>query len=143
MTSQPVWARLEHRGAPPRVACCAPGALPDARAAGGHQGFPDALAARRPLALPDELLGEEDEAANNGLDVDEPHGLLLAGLPEEALARPEHDREDDQPHLVDQVMLDQRAPELIAGRDDDFSVELLLQLRDLLHHIALRAVVLF
>jgi hypothetical protein len=26
-------------------------------------------------------------------------GFLPAGLAEEALARPEHDREDDQPHL--------------------------------------------
>jgi len=35
------------------------------------------------------------------------------------LAGPEHDREDDQPQLVDQVVLDQRAPELVAGVDDD------------------------
>ena len=72
--------------------------------------------------LPDELVGEEDEAVTNGLGIDEAHGLLVAGLAEEALAGPEHDWEDDQPQLVDQVMLDQRAPELIAGRDDDFSV---------------------
>src|SRR5205823_1105119 len=41
------------------------------------------------------------------------------------------------PQLVDQVVLHQRAPELIAGRDDDLSVEFLLQLRDLGHYIAL------
>src|SRR5215218_2665033 len=96
--------------------------------------------ARRPasvLCLPDERVGEEDEALTDGLGVDEAHGLLVARLVEEALAGPEHDREEDQPQLVDQVMLDQRAPELIAGRDDDFSVELLLQPRDLLHDIAL------
>ena len=63
--------------------------------------------------------------------IDEAHGLLVAGLAEEALAGPEHDREDDQPQLVDQVVLDQRAPELVAGGDDDVSVQLLLQLRDL------------
>jgi len=40
-------------------------------------------------------------------------------------------------------VLDQCAPELIAGRDDDFSVQLLLQLRDLLHDIALGTVELF
>ena len=71
------------------------------------------------------------------LRVDEAHGLLVAGLAEEALAGPEHDREDDQPQLVHQVVLDQRAPELIAGGDDDLSVELLLELRDLGHHVAL------
>jgi hypothetical protein len=31
-------------------------------------------------------------------------GLLVAGLVEEALARPEHDREDDQLQRVDQAM---------------------------------------
>src|SRR5215218_9922582 len=95
--------------------------------------------ARRPasvLCLPDERVGEEDEALTDGLGVDEAHGLLVAGLVEEALAGPEHDREDDQAQFVDQVMLDQRAPELIARGDDDLSVQLLLEPRDLLHHIA-------
>jgi hypothetical protein len=59
-----------------------------------------------PLGLPDELVGEEDEAVTNGLGIDKAHGLLVAGLAEEALAGPEHDREDDQPQLVDQIMLD-------------------------------------
>ena len=63
-------------------------------------------------------------------------GFLSLGLAEEALARPEHDREDDQPQLVDQVVLDQRSPELMAGRDDDLSVQLLLEPRDLGHHVA-------
>ena len=35
-------------------------------------------------------------------------------------------------------MLDQRAPELIAGVDDDFPVQLLFQLRDLRHHVIAR-----
>ena len=61
---------------------------------------------------------------------------MVAGLAEEAFAGPEHDREDDQPQLVDQVVLDERAPELIAGVDDDVAVQLLLQLRDLGHHVA-------
>jgi hypothetical protein len=60
----------------------------------------------RPLGLPDELVGEEDEALTNGLGIDEAHGLLVADVAEEALAGPEHDREEDQPQLVDQVMLD-------------------------------------
>ena len=37
--------------------------------------------------------------------------------------------------LIDQVMLDHRAPELIARGDDDLSVQLLLQPPDLLHRI--------
>jgi hypothetical protein len=32
-------------------------------------------------------------------------GRLLARLPKQALAGPEHEREDQQTHLVDQVML--------------------------------------
>src|SRR4051794_24340572 len=107
-----------------------------ARRRTGIRAFRHAGAIGRPLCLPDELVGEEDEAATNGVGVNEVHGLFAAGLIEEALAGPEHDREDDQPQLVDQVMLDQRAPELVARGDDDLSVQLLLQPRDLLHHIA-------
>jgi hypothetical protein len=94
MTSQPVWAHhgLEHRGAPFL-----------SLAALWASGTP---AVWRPLGVPDELVGEEDEAFTDGLGIDEAHGLLVAGLVEEALTRPEHDWEDDQPQLVDQVMLD-------------------------------------
>src|SRR5947209_699006 len=88
------------------------------------------------LRLADQLVGEEDEPVTDGLGVDEAHGFLVAGLPEEAPAVPEHDREDDQPQLIDQVVLDQRAPELIAGVDDDLPVQLLLQPRDLVDHVA-------
>jgi hypothetical protein len=42
------------------------------------------------------------------------HGFLVAGLAEQALADLEGDREDLQPQLVDQVVLDQRAYELTA-----------------------------
>ena len=65
------------------------------------------------------------------VSVDEAHRLLVAGLAEEAPAGPEHDREDHQPQLVDEVMLDQRAHELVAGVDEDLAADLLLQLRDL------------
>src|SRR6266480_4953594 len=85
---------------------------------------------RRPLGLPDELVREEGEAVTDGPGVEEAHGLLVAGLAEEALAGPEHDREDDQPQLVDQVVVDKRPPELMAGGDDDVPVQLVLQLRD-------------
>ena len=78
----------------------------DARQTTGIRAFRNSGAVRRPLGLPDELVGEEDEAVTNGLGIDEAHGLLVAGLAEETLARPEHDWEDDQSQLVDQVMLD-------------------------------------
>lgn len=59
--------------------------------------FLEPWAVRRLLGLPDELIGEEDETDADGLGIDEAHGLLVAGLAEEALASPEHDREDDEP----------------------------------------------
>jgi len=65
------------------------------------------------------------------------HGLLVAGSAEEALAGPEHDRVDHQSQLVDEVVLHQRVPELEARGDEDFPVYLLLQLRDLVDHVAL------
>jgi hypothetical protein len=49
------------------------------------------------------------------------HGFLVAGLAEQPRAGPERDREDLQPQLVDQVMLQQRADELEAACDDDVS----------------------
>ena len=48
-------------------------------------------------------------------------GILSLVWPKR-VARPERDWEDHQPQFVDQVVLHERAPELIAGRDDDFSV---------------------
>ena len=57
---------------------------------------------------------------------------------EEALTLPENDREDDQPHLVDQIVLDQRAPELVAGIDDDLPVQTLLQVSHPIHDVALQ-----
>src|SRR5207249_4638054 len=68
----------------------------------------------------------------------EPHGLLLAGLCEKALTSPEHDREYNQPQLVDQVVLQQRAYKPDAAGDDNPPGYPLLQLRDLLHRIALQ-----
>src|SRR5258708_39931776 len=65
------------------------------------------------------------------------HGFLVAGLAEQALADLEGDREDLQPQLGDQVMLDQRACELKAAGDDDVPVYVLLQRRDLVKHVAL------
>jgi hypothetical protein len=37
--------------------------------------------------------------------LEEAHGLRVAGLAEEAPAVPEHERVDDQPQLVDEVVL--------------------------------------
>jgi RNA polymerase sigma-70 factor (ECF subfamily) len=112
-------------------------ALPRTTAQGGRRADVAEPIPPRLLGVSDvKLVGEEGEAVTDGPGVDEAHGLLVAVLAEEALASAEHNREDDQPQLVDQVVLDERAPELIAGGDDDFSVELLLQLRDLGHNIA-------
>ncbi len=57
------------------------------------------------LGVSDGLVGEEGEVVTDGLGVDEAHGFLVAGLAEEALAGPEHDRVDHQPQLVDEVVL--------------------------------------
>src|ERR687897_1312351 len=83
------------------------------------------------------LVGEENDVALDGLGVDKAHGFLVAGLAEEALAGPEYDREDLQPQLVDEVVLHQRAYELEAGGDDDFPLELALQPRNRVKHVAL------
>src|SRR5262249_83124 len=69
--------------------------------------------------LPNELVGEVGNTVTEDLGVDAVHGFLVAGLAEEALAGPEHEREDLQPQLVDEVVLDQRAQELEAAGDDD------------------------
>ncbi len=79
-------------------------------------------AVRRPLGVSDELVAEVREAVTDGSSVEETHGFLVAGLVEEALAGPKHDRVDQQPQLVDQVVLHQRAHELTAARDDDVPV---------------------
>jgi hypothetical protein len=55
--------------------------------------------------VPHDLVGDEREAVADGARADEAHRLLVARLAEEALAGPEHDGEDDQPHFVDQVVL--------------------------------------
>src|SRR5438477_3633881 len=75
-----------------------------------------------------EPVGQEYQAVTDGGAVDEAHGLPDARLTEQAYTGSEHDRKDDQPQLVDQVMLDQRAYELIARVHDDFSTQLPLEL---------------
>jgi len=70
--------------------------------------FRNAGAVLRLLGVWDGLVDQIGDAALDGLGVEEAHGLLVAGLAEEALAGPEHDREDLQPQLVDQVVLQQR-----------------------------------
>ena len=51
--------------------------------------------------------------------------------------RPEHERVDHQPQLVDEILLDQRAHELETGGYDDLPVQPLLQLRHRVHRVAL------
>ena len=54
----------------------------------------------------DELVSEEGEAVTDGPGIDQAQGFLVARLAEQALAVPEHDREHDEPQLVDQVVLE-------------------------------------
>ena len=54
------------------------------------------------------LVGEQGEAVTDGLGLNEAHRLDLADLAEEAPAGPERERVDEKPHLVDEVVLDQR-----------------------------------
>src|SRR5260370_15299309 len=70
----------------------------------------------------DDLVRDVGEAVTECLGVAETQGLLVAGLAEEARAGPEHDREDLQPQLVDEVVLYQGARQLEAGGDLDFPV---------------------
>src|SRR5262249_57759020 len=72
----------------------------------------DDLPVASPLGVSDALVGEERDVALDGPDVDEAHGFLVAGPAEEALAGPEHDREDLQPQLIDQVVLHQHVYQL-------------------------------
>src|SRR5919108_2128390 len=65
----------------------------------------------------DRLVREENDAVIEAPGIDEPHWLLVARLAEEALALAEHDREDLQPQLVDELVLDQRPQELEAAGD--------------------------
>jgi hypothetical protein len=67
----------------------------------------------------------------------------VADLAEEALAHSEDDQKDDQPQLVDQVVLDERAPELIAGKDDDSRSSVCFSFDTSLTTSALRIVELF
>ena len=96
-------------------------------------------AGREIAALARRLIDQDRDAVADDLRVDEAQRLLVARLAEEALARAEHDREDHQPKLVDEVVLDQRLHELHAAVHDDVAVHLLLELRDLLGEVAARA----
>src|SRR5689334_20108623 len=69
-----------------------------------------------------------------GLDV--LHRLRRVGVREHALAGTEHDREDHQVQLVDEVVRHQPVDELRAARDEDVALELLFQLADLLGQVA-------
>jgi hypothetical protein len=53
------------------------------------------------LGVADALVGEMDKAVIERPAVDEAHGLLGAGLAEEALAITKYDRVDHKPQFVD------------------------------------------
>src|SRR5580704_15325252 len=99
---------------------------------------PDRTTPRRLLAAADDLVGHVDEPVTGGPAAGEAEWLFAARLAEQALAGPDHDGEDEQPQLIDEVVLEQRAPELVAGVDDDVPVHVLLQPGDFLDHVALQ-----
>jgi hemoglobin len=71
------------------------GALPDARLAeSGGALVLKAGGVRCPLGVSDEFVGEDRDPVTDGLCVDEAHGLLVAGLAEEARAGTEDDGVD-------------------------------------------------
>ena len=84
---------LEHSGPRSRRSLAA---LPDTCLGRAPASFRNAGAVRRPLGVPDNGVGEEDEALTDGPGAEGANGLLVAGLAEEALARPEHKRVDHQ-----------------------------------------------
>src|SRR3954464_14744649 len=59
------------------------------------------------LSRSDGFVGQQGEAVTDGPGVEETHRLLVAGLAEQAVAFTQHDREDGQPQLVDQFVLQQ------------------------------------
>src|SRR5262249_49911616 len=63
----------------------------------------------------DDLVGDVWEAVTNSPVGDEAQRHLVAGLAEQALAGPEHERVDHQPQLVGEIVVDQRADELETG----------------------------
>jgi hypothetical protein len=54
----------------------------------------------------DKPVSEVGEPLADGPGIEKPHRFLVAGFAEEALAGTEHDGEDGQPQLVDEVVLD-------------------------------------
>jgi hypothetical protein len=92
---------------PPVHLASPPESTPDARSTGrASELVANVDAVRAPSGGLEELVGEEGEAVTDRLGVDQAHGFLFARLAEQALAVPEHDGEDDEPQLVDQVVLE-------------------------------------
>src|SRR5919204_2085199 len=82
------------------------------------------------------LVDEDGDAVADDLRVDEAQALLVARVAEEPLPIPEHDREDHQPELVDEVVLEERLHEPGTPVDDDVALLLPSQLRDLLRDVS-------
>jgi hypothetical protein len=55
---------------------------------------------RRPSGVRDTLVGKEDEAVTDDPAAGQAERLGASGLAEQALAIPDHDREDEQPQLI-------------------------------------------
>src|SRR5919204_2028501 len=113
-TMERLWSRAVATGGQPVANGMTASTAPDIRnplrwVATGCRAELLGLQADQALGVSDGLVGEEDDAVTEALGADEAHGLLVAGLAEEALARPEHDWEDLHPKFVDEVVLYQHA----------------------------------
>ena len=93
-----------------------------------RDGLPDLGRAREPRPGPraatsaGPLVDQDRDAVADRLGVAQPQRLLVEVSPNIRLPRAEDDREDHQPHLVDEVVLEQRLRELGAAVDDDVAV---------------------
>src|SRR5580692_3458799 len=78
------------------------------------------------------LIGEDHDAIwTDGCGVEEAERGGRSAISEQALAGAEHDWEDHQPVLVDELVLGQSPHELSTTSDEDVSCDLLLEPRNL------------
>src|SRR5919204_4736260 len=81
-------------------------------------------------------VGERQSARSRRLRVDERQLADLSVVAEQPLAAAEHDREDPERQLVDEVVIEQPLDELAAAEDRDVVARAVFQLADLLGQVA-------
>src|SRR5207253_10403628 len=86
----------------------------------------------RPVLAP---VSQNRHAVGERRSLGELQPLRLARVAEQALARSQQDREDHEPQLVHQVLLDQRLNEVGAAGDQDVALVLIPQLAYLVRDV--------